>query len=80
MLDGLPVIGMTAPALLLIAVLMVFRGTLVTRREVDSKDREIAYLREAGVEKDKTIADFKEAIDTSNAMIAAMVQVAQERS
>jgi len=80
MLEGVPVLGLTAPALLLLAVLMIFRGTLVPRREVDSKDREIAYLREAGVEKDKTIADFKEAIDTSNAMIAAMVQVAQERS
>lgn len=78
-LSGIPVIGLTAPALLLVAVLMIFRGTLVTRREVNAKDAEIDYLRETCAEKDRTITDFQEAIAASNALIAAVLKVAEER-
>lgn len=79
MIQGLPIVGFTAPALLLLAILMLFRGTLVTRREVDAKDAEIAFQRETIAEKDRTIGDFKEAITASNALIAAVLEVAQER-
>lgn len=74
-----PILSLTAPTLLLVAILMLFRGTLVTRREVDSKDEEIRLLREANKTKDETIASFTESIDAVTDMMEAFLTVAQER-
>ena len=61
-------------------VLGIFRGSLITRREAEGKDRELEAMREILATKDKTIADFTEATAASTAMIKAVLDVARERS
>lgn len=63
-----------------LAVLMVFRGDLITRREGRALERQLEASVQREAVKDKTIAEFTSAIDTSNAMIRAVLNVAEERS
>lgn len=77
--DGIPLVGLSAPALLAIAILMLFTGRIATRRELNGKDEEIRYLRDTLATKDQTIDDFKESIAASNALIEAVLSVARER-
>ena len=47
-------------------VLMLFRGTIVTRREVDAKDEEIQFLRETNreqVEQLKLLAEVGKTVE-----------------
>lgn len=85
-LDGIPfdALGQAAgwplfAALAWLVIRAIVRGDLVTRREADAKDRRIDALEALTVTKDKTIADFTEAVETSNAITKALVEVAEER-
>lgn len=73
-LNGVGVVGVV-----LLFGIMLARGSLVTRREADAKDRQIEALTSALAVKDKTISEFRDAIETSNALIRAVLDVARER-
>ena|SRR5690349_14282354 len=47
MLDGIPLVGLTAPALLSIVVLMIFTGLLIPWRTFKAKERESEQWRKA---------------------------------
>lgn len=83
MLEGIPAglpNGIGVVAVVLFVGVLLFRGTLVTRREADAKDRQIEALTAANAEKDHTISDFKDAIATSNSLIKAVLDVAREQT
>lgn len=65
MFDGIPVDSLTAPGLLLIAVLMLFLGWIVTKREHDDVKRQRdswKALAEKQLENDETIIDLLRSI------------------
>lgn len=58
LLGGIPLSGLgigSGWALVCIGVIMLFRGTLVTRREVDAKDRTIEALMQSVKDKDEQL-------------------------
>lgn len=79
-IEGVPIVGLSAPALLGIVIWMLFTGRIVTRREANGKDEEIRYLRQTLAVKDQTIDDFKEVLAPNTALIQAFLDVARERS
>lgn len=66
-------------AILSLLVIMIFRGDLRTTREAKAQDRHIETLAKSIETKDQTISEFRETIATSNALIQAVLDVAQER-
>lgn len=67
-------------AIVCLGVVMIFRGALVTSREANAIERRAEAAEAAGVLKDKTIAEFVDAIGTNNALLASLHDVARERS
>lgn len=56
-------------------------GDLVTRREVNAKDQEISALRSANLEQGKQLSlVLGEAMPTTNAVLRALHQAAEEKS
>lgn len=67
-------------ALVTVFVLMLFRGSVITGREARALQRRLDAAEEREAIKDQTIANFRESVDTSNQLIRAVLDVAQERS
>lgn len=82
MIDGLSLgtLGIGSGwAIVCLIVVMIFRGDLVTRREHDASERRAIAAEGRSDLKDKTIAEFASAVDTSNSLIKAVLDVAEER-
>lgn len=78
-IDGIPLFGLTAPAILGIFVLMVFTGRLVPRSVLRDKDEEterwrLAYEaeREARVVSDNQTAKLLIAVETNRDVLMAL--------
>lgn len=69
-LDGIPIAGLTAPALLGIAVMMLLLGRLVPRSTFDEKAKEAEHWRQA-YEKER------EARATSDAQTVELLELAK---
>lgn len=67
-------------AIVCLVVVMIFRGTLRTKREADAQDKQLDAMREVLVTKDRTISEFRDSIATSNDLIKAVLDVARERN
>jgi hypothetical protein len=79
MIDGVPITGLTAPALLGIAVMMLLLGRLVPRSTYDEKAKEaerwrLAYEaeREARATSDAQTVELLELAKTTHNVIVAM--------
>ena len=77
-LDGVPLVGLSAPALLGICILLLMTGRLVPKSTLDSKEKESdrwreAYEteREARALSDKQTAELLEVSKTTNRIIVA---------
>lgn len=60
-------------------VRMIFRGQLLTPREARAMEHRAETAEKAGALKDQTIAEFTDAVSTTNALIASLHDVARER-
>lgn len=67
-------------AIVCLVVIMIIRGDLITRREARGWERQVNASQEREAVKDQTIAEFAEAVDTSNSLIRAVLNVAKEQS
>lgn len=84
-LAGIPLVGLTAPALLGIAVLLLLVGRIVPRTTYLDKKEEaekwrLAYEaeREARGKSDRQTAELLEGLKTQSAVINAVFQAIQE--
>jgi len=80
MLDGIPLVGLSAPALLGVFVMMIFLGLLIPRRIYTDKATEserwrVAFEteREARQESDKQTSQLIEAHKTTHAVLQALL-------
>ena len=86
MLDGIPILGLTAPTLLGLAVLMLMLGWIVPRKTLLDKQREADQWREAYYKErdaravaNKQVEDLLEAVRTNHAIVKAVFNVVQEK-
>lgn len=84
MLDGIPLVGLTAPGLLGIAILLMFTGRLVPRATLKDKADEcekwrLAYEaeREARATSDAQTVELLEGVKANHAIIAALFEAIQ---
>lgn len=82
MIEGIPIIGLTAPTLLGIAVLLLLTGRLVPRSTLKDKDAEIerwrtAYEteREARIVSDNQTSKLLIAVETNRDVLTALLNV-----
>lgn len=82
MIEGFPIIGLTAPTLLGIAVLLLLTGRIVPRAHIRDKDLEIerwktAYEteREARTISDNQTAKLLIAVETNRDVLYALLRV-----
>lgn len=87
MLENVPLFGLTAPALLGIAVLLLLTGRIVPRSTLRDKDEECqrwqeAYEaeREARVVSDAQTAKLLEAVETNRDVVLALFNILKPRS
>lgn len=83
--EGLPLIGLTAPALLGLAVLLLLTGRIIPRSTLVDKQRECdqwreAYLseREARATSDFQTGELLEVAKTSHAVMVAVFETVQK--
>jgi len=86
MFEGIPVVGLTAPALLGITVLLLLMGRIVPRATMQDKiqeasDWKAAYEaeREARAKSDAQTVELLEVSKTTHAISAAMFDVIRQR-
>lgn len=82
MLEGIPLVGLTAPTLLGIAILLLLTGRIVPRTTLQDKAQEAADWkaayekeREARVSSDKQTAELLEVSKTTHSISVAMFDV-----
>lgn len=87
MFEGIPVVGLTAPALLGVVVLMVLGGLLIPRRYLKDKIEEcerwrLAYEveREARATSNQQSIQLLEFAKTNHSLITAIFQNLEEKS
>lgn len=83
MIDGLSLgtLGIGSGwAIVALGVIMIFRGDLITKREARGLERRADAAVGRLDLKDKTIAEFASVVGTSNAMIKAVLDVAEQRN
>lgn len=73
-------LGTLGWAVVLWMVRMLFTGRLITGREADERDRRYEAKVKECTELRATLADFSEAMETSNAMMTALMQSAQSHA
>jgi hypothetical protein len=85
MLDGIPLVGLTAPTLLSIAVLLLLTGRIVPRATLQDKaeearDWKAAYEleREARISSDAQTVELLEVSKTNHAVTVAMFDVIRQ--
>ena len=85
MLEGIPILGLSAPALLGIAILLMFTGRLFPRSTVQDLRQErdtwrAAYEteREARAKANQQSIELLEGLKTNHAVIVAMFDVIKE--
>jgi hypothetical protein len=54
-------------------------GVLITRREANAMQRQIEAQHQVITERDQTIAEFRDAVEASNRLIQAVLEVAKDR-
>ena len=82
MIEGLSlgVVGIGSGwAIVTLGVVMLFRGDLRSKREALAQDRRLDAMAETLRHRDEAIANFRDSIETSNLLIKAVLDVAQER-
>lgn len=87
MLEGIPVVGLTAPALLGIAVLLLLLGRIVPRPTLEDKKQEAADWkaayeaeREARATADRQTGELLEVSKTTHAITVAMFDVIRQNT
>lgn len=87
MVEGLPLVGLTAPAILGITVLLLLTGRIVPRRHVQDKDIEIkrwqlAYEteREARIVADNQTSKLLVAVETNRDVLYALLKVLNQQT
>lgn len=83
--DGVPIVGLSAPALLSVVVLLLLTGKIIPRIQLREKQEECdrwreAYEkeREARAMADSQSASMLEAVRTNHAVIVAMFETLQD--
>lgn len=76
---GLPIAGLTAPALLLVAVWLILTGRIVPRRTYEEKAKEADYWRAAALESMKQSGELLDAAKTTQAVIQALPKARSDK-
>lgn len=86
-IDGIPLVGLTAPALLGIAILLLLTGRIVPRAHITDKDKEIerwrlAYEaeREARIVSDNQTTKLLVAVEANRDVLFALLRVLNPRA
>lgn len=85
MFEGIPIVGLTAPTLLLVAVLLIFTGRLIPQRYYKEKVEEatrwkLAYEDEKEARRVSNAQSMQllESVKTNHAVIEAMFKTVRE--